>query len=277
MPKNKKNDYLKAYTYKPSKTRKKALKKVTPHKFFTSFLVLACFITIVFFANIFSSYITPGAVNVERGEKLFSSKHIYAVELASFDNMVEASEASDIFKQQLAAGYIINDSGTYRVVASAYKTRANAESVLHNLLESEINAKVLVITMPSLYLDLDLTDEQVSALKSAFEMFYNTYSSLYNLSIQLDKGEITLENCNLEVLQLKADCQATINNFNAQVTVPKYSEIIYTKIYLNTFIDNLTELINTSQASSEYSSKLKETYFKIIYGYINLKTELAKN
>jgi hypothetical protein len=41
--------------------------------------------------------------------------------------------------------------------------------------------------------------------------------------------------------------------------------------------DRLSELIGTDTTSTLYSSKLKEGYFRIIYDYLGLLTELAKN
>ena len=275
MPKNKKDGYLKDYVY-----NKKVVKTKIKHKkpkFFVFVSVLVSFFIIVFFANIFSSLITPGTINLNRGERYFLAKNIYAVELTSFDNIAEANTASEEYKQQLAAGYVVNDGGVFRVFASAYKTRANAESVVNNLKESDVDATIYVLEMPSLYLNLELERQQKEALKDCFDMFYNTYSKIYDISVKLDKSEITLDQCAVEVLNTKNECEVIIDNFNSKVAVPKTSEIIYTKIYLNTFLDSLSDLVEASQASTTYSGEVKNTYFQIIYGYINLLTELSKN
>ena len=141
MPKNKKQRYLQDYIYDNKKVTKLKINRKKP-KFFTLFTAFASFFIIVFFANIFSSLITPGSINLNRGERYFLGKELYAVELVSFDNVAEANEASETYKRQLAAGYVVNDKGTYRVLASAYKTRTNAESVVSNLKQSSIDANI---------------------------------------------------------------------------------------------------------------------------------------
>ena len=276
MPKNKKAGYIEDYIYKKEVNTKKR-KRVKLLKFFVLRSVLLSFFIIVFFANIFSSLITPGTINLNRGERYFLGQKLYSVELASFDNIAEATEASENYKQQLAAGYVVNDKGIYRVLASAYKTRTNAESVIENLKQNEIDASIFVIDMPTLYLDLELTNEEKLALKECFELFYDSYLKIYELSMKLDKSQITLDQAKVELLALKSDSEQIINNFNEKIEIPKTSEIIYTKIYMNTYLDHIDNLIAASQASSIYSGQVKETYFKVIFDYISLKTELAKN
>ncbi|MDD4211026.1 MAG: SPOR domain-containing protein [Clostridia bacterium] len=276
MPKNKKQRYLQDYIYDNKKVTKLKINRKKP-KFFTLFTAFSSFFIIVFFANIFSSLITPGSINLNRGERYFLGKELYAVELVSFDNVAEANEASETYKRQLAAGYVVNDKGTYRVLASAYKTRTNAESVVNNLKQSSIDANIFVLEMPSLYMDLDLESDEKTALKDCFDMFYDTYLKIYDISIKLDKSEISLDQTKVGILALVDECEQVVNNFNSKIAVPKTSQVIYTKIYLNTFLDELTALSQKSQASTTYSGEIKETYFKIIYGYISLLTELAKN
>jgi hypothetical protein len=276
MPKNKKQAYLKDYVYsKKIKTNKRTSLKSA--KFFVLLSVLLSFFIIVFFANIFSSLITPGTINLNRGERYFLGQKLYCVELANFDNIAKATEARNEYKQQLAAGYVVNDNGTFRVLAAAYKTRTNAESVVENLKQSEVAANIFLVDVPTLYLDLELENEQKLALKDCLNLFYNAYLKIYDLSMKLDKSEITLDQAKLELLALKTESEQVINNFNSKIEVPKTSEIIYTKIYMNTYLDRLNEIIAASQASSTYSADVKETYFKLIFDYISLKTELAKN
>ena len=276
MPKIKKENYLKDYVYS-KKTSAKKRTSLKPAKFFVLFSILLSFFIIVFFANIFSSIITPGTINLNRGERYFLGQKLYCIELASFDNIAEAEEASEQYKQQLAAGYVVNDKGTYRVLASAYKTRTNAESVVENLKQNEINANIFLIDVPTLYLDLELETDQKLALKDCLNLFYNTYLKIYDISMRLDKSEITLDQAKIELLALKTESEQIINNFNSKIEIPKTSEIIYTKIYMNTYIDRLNDLIEENQASTTYSGEVKEAYFKVIFDYINLKTELAKN
>lgn len=131
--------------------------------------------------------------------------------------------------------------------------------------------------MPSLFLDLNLEKEEKSALKEVLNLFYNNYKTIYDISISLDKGEKTVEQSSIELMNLEEANKEEIESFNSLFAVLRDTEVIYTKIYLNTLLDYLEDLNNESTASSTYSGKIKETYFKIIYAYIQLKTELDKN
>lgn len=136
MPKNR-LDYLKDYKFTKAKVQKRRKNK-PKNKWFIVFMSV-CFIAIlIFFAGIFSSVITPGMIPLNRGERYFLEQNLYAVELTSCDNRVKAQELSDTYKNQLAAGYIVNEAGTYHILASCYKAKSSAESVVLNLKESNI-------------------------------------------------------------------------------------------------------------------------------------------
>ncbi|PKK96089.1 MAG: hypothetical protein CVV59_00335 [Tenericutes bacterium HGW-Tenericutes-4] len=277
MPKNKQKGYLSEYAYiKTNKKNKTSVKKL-PHKLFLISITLIALFILVFFANIFAGLITPGRINLNRGDRYLQERNVYAVELANFDNIGQANEASLTYKQQLAAGYVINDKGTYRVLASLYQSRVNAESVIQNLKESEVDASLFNIKLPVLYMDLNLAAEQKESLKKSLELWYDTYVNIYNISLALDKSEKTIAQCEIELLNLKTACEIKINDFYEKVSEPKNTQVIYTKIYLNMLQDRLSELIGTDTTSTLYSSKLKEGYFRIIYDYLGLLTELAKN
>jgi len=272
--KNQKPKYLQEYLYeKPGKQRK--IKK--PHKFFTILLSVGIFATLVVLACFFSDFITPGVINLEKGDRYFLGQTLYAVKLSEADNIASAKEMSEDYQQRLAAGYIVNDDGIFCILASLYKTKSNAESVVNSLKESQIEASIYEVTLPSLYMDLELSEEQKTALKNCFSMFYNTYGTLYELSISLDKGEKTCEQCQIELLNLISSCEQTVDDLNLKIQNANSSQMIYTKVYLNLFLDTLKELSQTSTASTTYPSKIKETYFDVIYQYIQLKTELVKN
>lgn len=277
MPKNKKTGYLAEYAYvRPSRKGARVSKKL-PHRLFFMAITLTAIAILVFFANIFSGIITPGRIHLNRGDKYANEHYLYAVELANFTDVGQANEISKTYKQQLAAGYVLNDSGTYRVLASMYQTKVSADSVLKNLKESNIEASIYEIKLSPLYMTLNLEKAQKDALKQVLNMWYNTYVNLYNLSIALDKAEKTIDQTKIEVLNLKTSVENEVINFNTKITLPRTTPIIYTKIYLNMLTEKLNALANEDTSSSLYSSALKETYFQIISDYLSLKTELAKN
>lgn len=278
MPKNKSKGYLAEYAYiKTGSSKNKTSVKKMPHKLFLISIILFSLFILVFFANIFSSIITPGRINLNRGERYSPERYVYVVELANFTDLGQANEASVGFKQQLAAGYIVNDKGIYRVLASLYQTKSNAESVVQNLKESEVNANIFNIKLPAIYFDLNLTNEQKESFKTALKLFYDAYVDVYNLSIALDKSEKTVSQIQIELMNLKTVYENKVYEFYEKLKDIKNTEVIYTKIYLNMLLDRLTELTQIETMSSLYSSKIKEGYFRIIYDYLGLLTELAKN
>jgi hypothetical protein len=277
MPKIKPKGYLSEYTYKKSAKKNRTKVKKLPHKLFFGAIIFVTLFILVFFANIFSNIITPGRIQLNRGEKIAKEHYIYAVELNNFDNIQQANDTSEGYKEQLAAGYVLNDNGTYRILASMYQTRSNAESVVENLKENDINGAIIPIKLPALYLNLTLNKEEVDKVKQIMKTWYDAYVALYDLSVKLDKGEITVEQSQVELEQLKSNFETIINEFYNKFEVVKDSELIYIKIYLNMFLDKLSELTTLDTTSSTYSSNIKLGYFLIVTDYLNLLTELAKN
>ena len=274
MTKNKPVNYLKEFAYEK---KDKKQKNKLPNKIFLISIILVGLAILVFFANLFSGLITPGRINLNRGERYSLEHNLYSVELANTNNIGEANEISVNFKQQLAAGYVVNDKGNYHILASMYQNKSNAESVVQNLKDSGVDASIYEIKIPAIYLDLALENSEKEELKNVLTLWYDTYENLYNISISLDKSEITKEQCSIEIINLKNDLQSKIATFNESLEVAKLTQVIYTKIYANMLLEKINELVEQDNLSTLYSSKIKETYFKIIYDYISLKTELAKN
>jgi len=274
MPKNKPVNYLKEFAYE--KNNKKQKNKL-PNKIFLTSIIIVGLAILVFFANLFSGIVTPGRINLNRGDKYSLEHNLYSVELGNTNNIGEANEMSVNFKEQLAAGYVVNDKGNYRILASMYKNKSNAENVVQNLKNSGVDANIYEIKIPAIYLDLQLENSEKENLKNAFKFWYETYEALYNLSISLDKSEITKEQCSIEMMNLKNNLQNKVNAFNESLKAAKLTQVIYTKIYANMLLEKMNDLLEQDNLSTLYSSKIKETYFKIIYDYISLKTELAKN
>lgn len=274
MPKKRKEqNYLSDYIYTRNKKVKRQKNKKTSKLFMFTFMVTTILL-VMLVANIFSGFITISDLNLNMGDKYFTGKDLYAVELSNFDNSADAFVASEEVLSQLGAGYVVNDNGIYRVLASAYLAKSNAESVLSNLNENGVTASLYKVVMPSTFMELELADAQKTALENCFNMFNTAYTELYELSIGLDKGLKTLEQCQMGVISLKSDCTDLVETFNQNILVPNTSEVIYSKIYFNMLLDDLQELADTSIESSVYSSVLKRTYFKIVYCYINLSKEI---
>lgn len=275
MPKLKKDDYLKNYLYERPKTKKPRKVKIKNKKKgnkgfkFLSFVIGLAVVFLI--ANLFAGFVD---FNKEvLGQKYFEADNLYAIELANYSNSADAYNFAEDVKQQLGAGYVVNDNETFRVLVSAYNTRANADTVLNNLKENGVTANIYEIKLPSTYLNLELSEEQEASLKNIFDMFKSGYEKLYDLSIELDKSQKTVTQISEEIDTFYNNSSDEIELFNTLFD-KNASEIIYTKIYVNNFKDYLKELKEFDNSSTLFSSKIKETYFKLINCYINLAKEL---
>lgn len=112
----------------------------------------------------------------------------YGVQLAAYDTLAQAEEAADNFKARGAGGFILED-GLYRVLASAYPVREEADSVLAQLqAQAGFETAVLYrLSADEVLLQVVATPIQASALSQGFALLPELIRELSRLSLALDR------------------------------------------------------------------------------------------
>ncbi len=113
----------------------------------------------------------------------------YALQLGAFDSQ-EAAQASAESYRARGAGGLIWRRDTYRVLAAAYPSRADAQAVQSQLLaQHSVETAVTDIAWPDVTLRLTGQKAQLDALADAYDALPKLTRHLSELSNALDRGE----------------------------------------------------------------------------------------
>lgn len=135
----------------------------------------------------------------------------YALQLGAFTQENAAWQLSQEFIPRGAAGFIYHEEDVYRVLAAAYPTRAEAQSVQTRLSDQGVTTYIQVVQEPGLTLRAAGEKKQVDAVREALDHLNALSTQFYTLSGALDKGEMTQSEA-LSALQSEcATCLALKN------------------------------------------------------------------
>ncbi len=262
-----KYSYYEAYYVKANK------KKIRPFKMLVFLSAIFAVSLTIFVSVIFSDFLSINVFSFS-STNLLSDTTYYAIELGEYSSREEAVSISSLYKSSTAAGYILKDGNMYRVLASAYKSKKDAENVLEKIINNVSTANIYEINVTSVNFSREIVKENKAEIVNAVNLFSHCYNSLYELSVKLDSGEISEREVLLEVEDLDKTCEDVVSNFKKSYKNSVEMEIVYTEIYLEKLTESVDELIEILSTEQQVNSAIKETYFKIIYSYINFAKEL---
>jgi hypothetical protein len=120
--------------------------------------------------------------------------------------MSRAREAADLYRQRGAGGYVVND-GSYRVIAAVYQNKADAEVIVEKLISDSLSGTIYEIKGAKV--GYDKFGDIGPDLQNAVEFCGGMYKKLYDLSIDLDKEEITENDAKIEIEMLYEEAEAS--------------------------------------------------------------------
>lgn len=245
----------------------------TKNKILAILFVIVSIAIVVFFSISFSNFLTISKIVNINTNYINEPKTLYAISLFKSQKSDDAFTYAQDVKKQGGAGYVYNYNSSYYVITSVYKTISDANKVKNSLQDNSINAELISIDLPSLNLKATLSTKSREVLTNSLNLFYNSYSKLYKLSIEYDKQNIDLIKIKEEFKTLFDDNNKTIQNYNTYFNQSTNVYVLYTKIYLNK-LNNLIKNCESVDESVNISSFIKETYCKCLAEYLNLYNEI---
>ena len=158
--------------------------------------------------------LTPGKTSqkqdtARKSQELTLSAHtLYALQLGAFTQENAARQLAQEFSARGAAGYVYQDGDTYRVLAAAYPTRAEAQTVQTRLNAQNISTYIHPCIQEALTLRAGGTGSQVDALGEALGYLDGLAGKLYTLSSGLDAQTVSAEDAKAALLSEGATCAA---------------------------------------------------------------------
>ena len=255
------------YYYKYSNKKKTKTKVLS---------ILFCLITIlivVFFSISFSKFLTISKIVNVNSNYINESKSLYALSLYSSTNKTDANNYSTDVKKQGGAGFVYYKDSTFFILSSIYKTNSEATTVKNNLAKNNIDSEIIKIELPTLNIKASLTTKSGKILSEGITLFYNSYSSLYKISLNYDTQNIDIIQAKHQIASLLDENTKVITNFNKYFNQSTNVYVLYIKIYLNK-LNNVVTQLTTIDESENFSSRIKETYCEVVNEYLNLYGEM---
>ena len=205
----------------------------------------------------------------------FSERSVYCVQIASPSTAEEAATISRDTRIKGGGGYIAMMDGVYLVLASAYASEADCDSVITKLSYSDVTAAKYVLKIPAVTLDVQTEEEQTALLRRGYELLWKTYEQIYALSLTLDSGETLAPQAKLAIGKLSEEYGASIASLDelsertGSVTVLRIKSEL---VGLRNVLDGVYLDLNND---ATLSSDLKYAYLKVLWSQAALARELG--
>lgn len=171
----------------------------------------------------------------------------------------EAEALSKSIKNQGGAGFI-NRQGDYFIYASMYSSYSDATSVKEKL---GGGANIINISVPAVNFRFNGNADNIV---SAIGGFKTIYLSLYQTSIEYDKGDIDIVSAKESV----RECMTLVQSESDKISGIKHDKVKLVVEYLDKTIKHLQTLLLNQYWGLEFNAAIKYAYFEAIFNNVAL-------
>ncbi len=185
----------------------------------------------LFFSDVFSGVLVDGGFTVFANADSISNKPstLYVLTLGEYEDVQSAEKVANVAGSWGAGAYIANLNGKYQVVGCIYSSREDSENVRTNLGQTNYNTQTIEITFDKIKFTIkDIEKESKKNIMDALNAFSQTYSSLYDVTMKVDKGEITNIVASGQVNTIKSDVR--VCRMNLAAVNLKYNMSVLSKL-----------------------------------------------
>lgn len=118
---------------------------------------------------------------------------IHMIEMGIYSDSAVCAARAEELRSMGAAGYVFNDGGSLRLIASAYSDKASAESVIERLRSEGYECSLHSVQTNGVELLITAQHERLLPIRTAFDTAYETVTALDELAIDFDKNQRTTE------------------------------------------------------------------------------------
>lgn len=191
----------------------------------------------------------------------------YALSLGQFDNKEAAVSASLDAVRRGAGGFLWQYESKTLVLASAYKTQADAQSVQENLAAQQVSATIKPIAGPAAEFNVTAANTTLDLIEKAYADYIALCDDLTAKSVGLDKAELTTAACQRAGEQWKTKLSATRASLVAAGAESNALLSGLLDLY-DGAIHELDKLIKLTDVTAlDFSAKIKYTYLECLTAY----------
>lgn len=137
-------------------------------------------------------------------EITFPAMKMWLLQVGAFGENDNAEKSAEEIADMGGAGYILEEDGTYRVIIAGYAKEEDAANVKERLkTEQNMESKLLELSAESAVYTMKTEQSVIDAFAAAAEECGNYPQLLMELSLRLDKGEISAAEAINELSEMK--------------------------------------------------------------------------
>lgn len=265
------------YNYEQIKVVKKRSRRSKLIKSFLVVVFLGGFV--FFFADVFSSVITVGTFSFSVFESVeeinYKPKSLFALSIGKYNSKDEADEVANVAGSWGAGGYVVHLDNSYYVIGSIYSTKDDSEKVRESLQLTNYNTETIELNFNKLNFKIEsLAKSDKMKIKECLDFLREIYNRIYDVSIKIDKSEITNVAGSSFLNTLKSEVK--IQNMNLNKLNLSYSnEKLYKLCNTLTQVeDSLDSCVNQLLENSYINRAIKYTMCEIVFLEYNLLNNL---
>lgn len=194
----------------------------------------------------------------------------YFVEVGEYSTFSQANKTASEVTLKSGAGFVYFDK-SYHVLAGFYLTQESAKTVSKNIANEYPNTKIFTLSAAKFNNKKTYSKTENSTIKNVIENNQNTINSIYQLSLSLDKNELSFNSAITQILALKDDFVCSQKLFEDTFK----NEKIYfnTNKKLNEICNSLTRL--TKSTEQELKQKIKYELINITITHTLILNEIC--
>ncbi len=191
---------------------------------------------------------------------------MYGVQLGAFSVRENATAVANIINNMGAAGYVHEDEGLYRVLATVFYEEQDARDVVDNIKAvMQMDACLKLITIDGLTLDITADGEQVEAVQNAHNVWLNTSKAIARIDREFDSIKLTRGEFTNALNELVNDLESVRLNLEQYDTISPIITSLSNN--LKKYENNISSLASSSKTDKEISSEIKYLLIDMVIGF----------
>ena len=213
----------------------------------------------------------------ERSQSIFIPKlDWYLIQLGAYSTVEAAELQARLYTGRGAAGYILEDD-RFRVIAAAYATPEDAETIRSRLQGSQgIDTYVHRLCTEEVELNVTAAAGQIQALQNGFDALYAALVDTGRLSAELDKQAIDgaavvlgAQDARMRVQEAARALEATLGGSTSEVVVGLRSLLANADAGLKAICDH------NAQEAVGMTAKIKYQQIDLLWGYVRYVKQIT--
>lgn len=198
----------------------------------------------------------------------------YMLQMGVYSQRANADAQAEQLRARGAGGYVIEDGGRYRVIASAYADRTSLDSVREQLKTEDIETAIYEVAVGGAAFNVTAEQSKLDAIEQGFSALSELREELYSLALEYDRQKLTPAAGRARAAEIYSKLDAAHETLLAQSASGDVIDAVS-----QCYIDTLSSLNGLSGYETEsyvdFSSKIKYTQIEATQLYAALMQKLG--